>query len=143
MIKHVGIIFISLITALYFAFILIFLNGKFCNVSLYNILLYIFAYPVVEEYFFRGILQKKIKEKITGRIFVITYANILTSLIFVFFHLIFSFSTNSLLVFIPSIVLGYLYDRYGRIYVPVIFHGLFNINIFLCYNGSFLHNILN
>lgn len=141
--KYLCLIDVLLITLIYFAFVIFTGLAEYCNAGFYNGVLFLFAYPLLEEYFFRGFVQKKLKEVMTGKIFIITYANILTSLLFMLIHLIFSLSISSMLVFIPSIMLGCLYDSYGRIYIPIVFHSLFNLNVFLCYKAGFLYNIMN
>lgn len=141
--KYFCLLIASVATLLYFAVIFIFCSAEFCNITIYNIILFLFAYPLVEEYFFRGVVQKNLTKIISGRILFISCSNIITSIIFMLFHLIFSLSISSILVFIPSILLGCLYDRYGKIYVSTIFHSLFNLNIFLCYNTSFFLNFMN
>ena len=53
------------------------------NISVYNIILFLFASPLVEEYIFRGLVQKKIQKYIKYTFFsYITLSNIIISIIF-------------------------------------------------------------
>ena len=69
---------------------------------------------LIEEIFFRGFLLPYL-------------GNILTSLAFMLAHLISSFTLKSVLVFFPSLILGYLYIKTGSIVVPVLIHACMNL----------------
>lgn len=105
------------------------------NISFYNIALFLFASPLLEEYIFRGLVQKKINQFINkSSFFYISYGCMISSFIFALIHFIINnYSFINLLVFFPSTFLGYLYDNYKTLKLPILFHSFFNINIFISY----------
>ncbi len=113
----------------------IFLCGM-SNISLYNIILFLFAVPLFEEFIFRGLVQDKINNFFKSCNFLhISFGSFISSLIFTFIHLLLNdFALFNLMVFIPSLFLGYLYDTYKTLTLPVLFHSFFNINVFLSYS---------
>jgi len=90
----------------------------------------IFA-PVAEELFFRGVLQDAFRVRISGGFFAVSYANILTSVLFALVHIPFWGGAHAGLVFFPSVAFGLLYDRTGRLIYPIALHSLYNLNIFM------------
>lgn len=76
--------------------------------------------PVTEELIFRAGLFRYIRTRVTR-----PFAMILPALLFAYFH-------NNIGAFVPLLALGVLfavaYERTGRISVPIIAHGLFNLN---------------
>ena len=113
----------------------IFLCG-ISNISLYNIILFLFAVPLFEEFIFRGLVQDKINTFLKSCNFLhISFGSFISSLIFTFIHLLLNdFALFNLMVFIPSLFLCYLYDTYKTLTLPVLFHSFFNINVFLSYS---------
>lgn len=127
--------------------------GKFDNRTLlYNIFMYIIVSPIFEEYLFRGLILKYLLHKIKidlmrfktneELIVKISIANILTSILFAVVHFmmlstVFGISIYmfiaSTFYFVPSIVLGMLYETYKKLYFPIEFHMLLNFNVFLVY----------
>lgn len=105
------------------------------SISLYNIVLFLFASPLLEEFIFRGLVQKSINNFLKSGIFLhISPGSIISSLIFTFIHLILNdFAFIYLRVFLPSLFFGYLYDKYKTLLMPVLFHSFFNINVFIAY----------
>lgn len=105
------------------------------NTSIYNILLFLFASPFLEEFIFRGIVQKNIQKYIKCTFFsYISLANIITSIIFAFAHLITGCNIYvTILLIIPSLYMGLLYDEYKSIKQPFTAHSIFNIIIFINY----------
>ena len=114
------------------------------NISVYNIILFLFASPLVEEYIFRGLVQKKIQKYIKYTFFsYITLSNIITSIIFTACH--FVADSNFIvttLIFIPSIYLGILYDQYKSIKHPFFAHSILNIIVFINYPVDLLPSIM-
>ena len=112
----------------------ILLNGV-SNISLYNISLFLFASPLIEEYVFRGLVQNKINKFVNKTYFFhISTGNLISSILFTAAHCIVNpFFIQNLFVIIPSLYLGYLYDKYNTLKLPVLFHSFFNINIFIIY----------
>ena len=113
----------------------IFLCG-ISNISLYNNILFLFDVPLFEEFIFRGLVQDKINNFFKSCNFLhISFGSFISSLIFTFIHLLLNdFALFNLMVFIPSLFLGYLYDTYKTLTLPVLFHSFFNINVFLSYS---------
>jgi len=74
--------------------------------------------PVAEEIFFRGLLQSMVRQA-TGRPWV---AIVLSAGIFALFHP--DYSIPALVVL--SIILGYNYERTGRLLPSIVMHALFN-----------------
>lgn len=126
------IVFISVL--LYFI-CCIYLYG-ISSISVYNIILFLFASPLLEEFIFRGLVQNNINNFLKTGVFLhISFGNIISSLIFTFIHLLLNdFAFIYLLVFLPSLFFGYLYDKYRNLLLPVLFHSFFNINVFTAYS---------
>lgn len=84
------------------------------------IVLAVVVAPVTEELIFRAGLFRYLRTRVTR-----PFAMILPALIFAYFH-------DNLGAFVPLLALGVLfafaYERTGRIAVPIIAHGLFNLN---------------
>lgn len=76
--------------------------------------------PLTEEFIFRAGLFRYLRTRISR-----PFAMVLPALIFAYFH-------DNLAAFVPLLALGvvfaFAYERTGRISVPIIAHGLFNLN---------------
>jgi len=106
------------------------------NNSLFSVLvLAILIYPVLEEIVFRGWVQTELMSKslFQKRYFTISLANWLTSLLFSFFHLINHEPAWAALVFFPSILFGYLRDRYDAITPSIMLHIFYNAGFSLLF----------
>jgi membrane protease YdiL (CAAX protease family) len=92
---------------------------------LLNLLL---LYPLVEELLFRGVIQEVLLKRsgLAIRNLGISYANCITSILFVGLHFIHHPPVWAIAVFIPSLVLGYMRERYISLLVPISLHMLFN-----------------
>ena len=86
------------------------------------------AYPILEEYVFRGGLQAFLFERppLQRAIAGISAANVITSALFAAVHLINQPPLWAALVFFPSLVFGWMRDRYGHIYASVLLHCFYN-----------------
>jgi hypothetical protein len=84
-------------------------------------LLTIVGAPIVEELFFRGLIQGAFTRRAgpTAAIFV-------TALMFCFAHVLNEGPLAPLVLFPPALVLGYLRHRYGRLAPGMIAHSTFN-----------------
>ncbi len=129
--KHIPNIIIFLSVFIFFIFAFFYYGST--NIFIYNILLYLFAAPLLEEVIFRGFIQNKLKHIVKSYFLkYISLSNIITSIIFMLCHFIINLDIIlSLLIFIPSIYLGFLYDYYNKISIPVFFHSFFNIIVFI------------
>jgi len=85
-------------------------------------------YPVVEELFFRGLLQGAMARRREGRyrLLGITTANVVASAAFTGWHVLFT-SSVALWVLVPSLVYGHLRDRQGHVYGAVLTHTWYNL----------------
>ncbi len=92
----------------------------------------ILLYPVIEEWLFRGILQRQLlKIHHTHRaILGFTLANGITSLLFVAAHLPNHSLYWALLVIFPSLLFGWFRDRYNSVLPGVILHCSYNLSYF-------------
>lgn len=104
-----------------------------------NVFLWIVLWqPVFEELLFRGVLQGLLLEETGGRLFCrpFTLANLLASVAFALAHLPahpFLWTGGILVV---SLTLGYLRDRLGSLYPPVLLHIYYNGGYFLLMGWS-------
>lgn len=87
------------------------------------------AFP--EEYFYREILQQRLKDLLPAgpRFMWVTFipAIALASLLFALGHLLSIPAPFRLLVFFPSLLFGWLREKGGHLAGPVIFHALCNV----------------
>ncbi len=95
---------------------------------LFNVVL---LYPLVEELFFRGILQPILSKKLHHRWGPISSANVVTSVIFVAAHFINHPPLWALATFFPSLLFGYVQERSGNVAAPIILHCSYNAGYFL------------
>jgi membrane protease YdiL (CAAX protease family) len=93
--------------------------------------------PVLEEIVFRGFIQEQLTRSIgSSRLGVLTYANILTSIIFSAMHFINHPPVWALLVFIPSLVFGYSKDRFDTLLAPILLHLVYNSGYYLIFGAG-------
>ncbi len=90
-------------------------------------------YPVVEEIIFRGTIQQWLGRKFCGSLLRLSTANILTSLLFTLSHLINHSPYWALSTFIPSLIFGFVMERYKIIAAPIILHSTYNLGYFLSF----------
>lgn len=90
------------------------------------------AAPFWEEFFFRGGVQRLLTWYPWGRkqFMRLSWGNWTTSLFFVAVHLPFQ-GMAAVAILLPSLVLGWLFDRYGRILLCMLLHIWFNLSLFL------------
>jgi membrane protease YdiL (CAAX protease family) len=92
-------------------------------------------YPVIEEVVFRGLIQDGAHRYIKtpawySSRFPVSQANLITSLLFTTFHFINHPPMWALLVFIPSLILGFFKDRHNSLLPPILLHIYFNTGYF-------------
>lgn len=92
----------------------------------------VLLYPIAEEIVFRGALQPLFLKSVflSRNLYGFSFANILTSLLFVFAHLFFHDLVWALAVFAPSLIFGFFRDRYGGVTVPIGLHIFYNAGFF-------------
>ncbi len=99
-------------------------------------LMLVIVQPVLEEFLFRDLLQGwLIKQSwAQGQISYISFANVVTSLLFTGMHFISHAPLMAVAVFIPSLVFGYFRDRYDGWLMPSIgLHCFYNAGYFLIF----------
>lgn len=96
-----------------------------------SLVMVIVAYPVVEEWLFRGELQPWVARKLGGGIGPLSIANLITSLLFSALHLLFQPPGWALAVFLPSLMFGYFRETTGGLAAPMLLHGFYNACFFL------------
>jgi len=95
------------------------------------------GFPILEEIVFRGLIQESIHKLLLNNNFKtllfskLSYANVITSILFCLSHLWSQPVTLALAIFIPSIIFGYLKDNYGSLLPPVSLHLIYNIGFYL------------
>lgn len=97
--------------------------------------------PVVEEILFRGIIQGQLIKSAWGKRswLKISAANFITSILFVGFHMVNNPPLFSLVVIVPSLLLGYFRDSCSSVYPSILMHSAFNA---LVIEGLFIHGNL-
>ncbi len=90
-------------------------------------------HPVLEELLFRGILQGLLGSQSWGQLTLggVTVANGITTLLFMFGHLLRHTPPWAIAVVVPSIIFGYFRDRYGSVYPSIALHSFYNAGYFL------------
>src|SRR5690606_15125541 len=96
--------------------------------SLWSIASFVVLWPVVEELLFRGVIQRELLRvpALSKCCAGISGANILASVLFAGLHLVNHPPLWATAVLVPSLALGYTLERYQRLLIPVLLHGLFN-----------------
>jgi len=92
-----------------------------------------FAWPVLEEWFFRGLIQPAAARTDWGAraAWGVTTANVATSLLFVAAHLPSHPPVWAAAMFVPSLVFGCFRDRYGSFAPSAALHVFYNSGWFL------------
>ncbi len=85
-----------------------------------GVLLYGIVSPLAEETLFRGLLYNRMKQY-----FPKGWAMVMSALFFGLYH---GNLVQGLFGFILGMVMVWLYEMYGKWYVPVLFHGIVNIS---------------
>ncbi len=130
------------VTLIYFGSVLAFGLGRFTAFDMRSVLYFMLLVPIIEECIFRGIIQPFINSKLSKYLLGISVGNIVASMIFSLMHLFTASVAISVLMFIPSIFLGYLRDKSGSIIPSIFTHAIFNVNVFILYDIYRLKEIL-
>jgi len=94
----------------------------------------VILYPIIEELAFRGFIQTWLLEKSIFRnkpLPQISYANLVTSFLFASFHLFNQPPIWAALIFAPSLVFGYLRERYDAVTPSIIVHAWYNLGFLM------------
>lgn len=88
-------------------------------------------YPLLEEIIFRGWVQPSLATRLRHRALPgISAANFITSALFAAAHLIHQAPPQAIATFLPSLVFGYLRERFGTIVPCVLMHAFYNLGYF-------------
>lgn len=92
-------------------------------------------YPLIEEWFFRGQLQSRLRQTSHGgnSLLGLSLANVMTSLLFAALHLFTHAPLWALSVIAPSLVFGWFWDRYRSILPGTLLHCGYNLSYFLAF----------
>ena len=105
------------------------LPNKLAAIAPAKLALVVLAYPLVEEWLFRGRLQPALADRWKGMALPgLSTANVLTSLAFALAHLIAQPPVYALATLVPSLVYGHLRERYGSIVPSFILHAWYNLS---------------
>lgn len=103
---------------------------------LWGLILYGIVTPIAEECVFRGIVYNSLR-----RNFGLIVSIIMSALLFGIYH---ENLVQGAYGCIMGIVLAWIYERYGGLIYPIIFHGIANSMVYLCINITILkNNVLN
>ena len=94
----------------------------------------VILYPVIEELAFRGFIQTWLLVKSIFRntpLLKLSYANLVTSFLFASFHLFNQSPLWAALIFAPSLVFGYLRERYEAVTPSIVMHAWYNLGFLL------------
>ncbi|MFM9881839.1 MAG: JDVT-CTERM system glutamic-type intramembrane protease MrtJ [Burkholderiales bacterium] len=93
--------------------------------------LLVIAYPVLEEFVFRGWLQPALSSRLHRRPLPgVSAANLATSCLFAVAHLWYHPPAIALATFFPSLVFGYMRDRYNHLLPAIALHAFYNAGYF-------------
>lgn len=96
----------------------------------FNPIIVILLYPILEELAFRGFVQSYLADKIQRTVLKLSAANILTSLLFVGWHLFYHPPLWAIAVFVPSLIFGYFKDRTNWVLPSILLHIFYNAGYF-------------
>ncbi|MEN8169252.1 MAG: JDVT-CTERM system glutamic-type intramembrane protease [Pseudomonadota bacterium] len=100
-----------------------------------NLMWLVLLFPVIEEWLFRGLLQRQLLKTRFGcpTVFGLSGANGITSIVFATAHLLSQPSEWVALVIVPSLIFGWFRDRYESILPSVILHSSYNLGYFFIF----------
>ncbi|MFN0298832.1 MAG: JDVT-CTERM system glutamic-type intramembrane protease MrtJ [Burkholderiales bacterium] len=91
----------------------------------------VIAYPVLEEFVFRGWLQPALSARLKQRLSPgVSAANLMTSTLFALAHLWYHPPAMALATFFPSLVFGHMRDRYNHLLPAIALHAFYNAGYF-------------
>ncbi len=99
--------------------------------EIYGFLVMVILYPLLEEIVFRGIFQPWISFRVSGGLLGVSFANMLTSILFSISHLVYHDPIWALGTFFPSLAFGFCLERYKTLQAPIVLHCLYNAGYFI------------
>ncbi|WP_158608506.1 JDVT-CTERM system glutamic-type intramembrane protease MrtJ [Stagnimonas aquatica] len=94
--------------------------------DLKTVLLVLIFHPLVEELAFRGAIQEALLRRLPVGFGPLSFANLVTSLLFAAMHLGSRAAWLAIATFIPSLVFGYFRERHGSLLSPIVLHMVYN-----------------
>jgi hypothetical protein len=91
--------------------------------------------PLLEEIVFRIGLHDALSARLSARLGHLTFANGLTAGCFALAHLLHHPPAWALATGLPALVFGALWERHGRLFVPISVHAAYNA-AYLCLLGA-------
>ncbi|MDG0969150.1 MAG: JDVT-CTERM system glutamic-type intramembrane protease [Porticoccaceae bacterium] len=111
-----------------------YLAGNFIHTwDVHLLISVILLYPLLEELVFRGLLLPIIAKKTPQKRWLLSSANIITSLIFVAAHLASHSPMWAVATFFPSLIFGYIQERTNNLAAPFVLHASYNAGYFLIF----------
>jgi membrane protease YdiL (CAAX protease family) len=99
------------------------------SLSWWVILTTVALYPVLEEYVFRGLLQRYLLQKTKHYAYAgLSLANVIASIAFCLAHLLYRTPVIAVAVFLPSLIFGFARDRYDRLAPSIVLHSVYNLS---------------
>lgn len=99
-----------------------------------SLLLLVLVFPALEELLFRGLLQPALYQRSRGALLMpagpLSWANIVTSLMFALSHLWAHGVAHAAWVILPSLCFGLCRDRYGSVLPGFFLHAGWNAVVF-------------
>ncbi|GAB2197221.1 hypothetical protein MAH4_11450 [Sessilibacter sp. MAH4] len=91
-------------------------------------------YPICEEIIFRGLIQQELlklktlnKNCLPFNARSLTLANVITSIVFAFMHVLYFQSVGAFVVVIPSLIFGGCFEVRKKLLLPILVHGIYNL----------------
>ncbi len=109
-------------------------EGERLAMLIWPAIFFCLIYPVVEELFFRGVVQRYLFDNsMLCRVsyFGFSYANVVTTVLFVFAHWFSQPLTWALLVIFPSLVFGWFRDKYNSVIPSLFLHVFYNTGFYV------------
>ncbi|MDH5545922.1 MAG: JDVT-CTERM system glutamic-type intramembrane protease [Gammaproteobacteria bacterium] len=97
------------------------------------LLMVVLIYPLLEELAFRGWLQGQLLRlnRLSVTLWLVSSANVLTSIVFAGVHIVAQHAMLAGLVFFPSLVFGLFRERYDSVLPSILLHAFYNFGWFL------------
>ena len=95
------------------------------------------VYPVLEEIVFRGGLQTAFHKVFQSPpLGPVSLANLGTSIVFTVVHFVYHAPLWAVSIFIPSLIFGYLKDRYHSLRSPIAVHIFYNLGYYWLFSPA-------
>lgn len=105
------------------------------DAGLTTLITFVIVFPLLEEIVFRGMLQGALHKTAVGRRHCgpVSVANLLTTSLFAIAHLPRGGLLLATGVIVPSICLGYFFERHQRLVSPIVMHMAFNLIVVMSF----------